>query len=111
MKLFIRLLILIIKNQRKIMGQLEDLKVLASNLDAKLKALQESQDGLQATVDKKQQAIADAIAALKEQIANGIAPEALQPIIDSLNVTSSAATTVQTEIDATTVDVASTPTE
>lgn len=51
---------------------------------ATLQDLQQAVSDLQASIDAKQQAIADAIAALEAQIANGVTPEALQGVIDSL---------------------------
>ena len=63
---------------------------------AKIDELNAKVDALQASVDTKQQAIADAIAALKAQI-GGASDEALQAVIDKLSATQA--------------DVESTPTE
>lgn len=72
-------LLLITKNQKLIMTKLEE--------------LQQTVTDLQTSVDTKQQAIADAIAALEAQVANlpvAAATEAdLQGIIDSLKATQS----------------------
>lgn len=55
---------------------------------ATLVELQQAVSDLQASVDTKQQAIADAIKALEDQIAAGGITEAdLQPIVDSLKAT------------------------
>jgi uncharacterized protein YlxW (UPF0749 family) len=69
-------LILIKKQNKKIMATLAE--------------LQQAVADLQTSVDTKQQAIADAIKALEDQIANnsGTITEAdLQPIVDSLKAT------------------------
>ena len=68
------------KNFKKIMATIQD--------------VQDAVAALQVSVDTKQQAIADAIAALEIQISGGATPEALQAVVDSLKA-------VQGDVDST----------
>lgn len=75
------------------------LDFITSKLDKQMATIQDVQDALtalQTSVDAKQQAIADAIAALEAQIAAGsvATPEQLQTIVDGLKA-------VQADVDST----------
>lgn len=61
---------------------------------ANFQAVKDAVAALQTSVDAKQEAIAKAIADLKEQIVNGATAEQLQEVVDNL-------TAVQTDVDST----------
>lgn len=94
------------------MADLEQALQDAKDLSAKVDNLTTLSETLQADLDTKQAAIAQAIADLKAQIAaGGLSNETVTEILSTLEAANTKADTVAANLQATDTDVTGTPTE